>query len=180
MLELQDTLRSLGACSEARKWAADYKTAADAWQNCRRGDWMLWLLGKVSGGPGSDARRRLVLAACECARLSLHHAPDGEDRPRRAIEVVEAWARGEDGVTLRDVMVACEAAVAAGAYATNAVYAAHVAYAANTTAAAYAAYATAAANAAYAATEAIAQCADIVRRHYAYRDVVRVIEETMK
>jgi len=55
-----------------------------------RGDWALeWLVKQ-----GVD-HRAVVLAACECARLALVHVPDGEERPRKAIEAAEAWARGE-------------------------------------------------------------------------------------
>jgi len=32
--------------------------------------------------------------AAQCARTALHLVPAGEDRPRRALEVAEAWARG--------------------------------------------------------------------------------------
>lgn len=60
-----------------------------AWNACQRGDKMLRYVAKM------DADRRvLVLAACECAKLTLDRV-EGEDRPRLAIETVEAWARGE-------------------------------------------------------------------------------------
>jgi len=45
-----------------------------------------------------ESRRAWVLAVCECARLSLVHIPEGEDRPRIAIEAAEAWARGRGSV----------------------------------------------------------------------------------
>ena len=59
---------------------------------------MLEMLGKVSGLPGSDKRRPLVLAACDCARLALPCVPKGETRLLAALEAAERWARGE-GVT---------------------------------------------------------------------------------
>jgi hypothetical protein len=170
-------LSKLGACSEAVEWSKKYKTAASAWRHCPRGDWMLWIAGRACG----DDRRKLVLAACACARLALRHVPKGEERPRKAIETAEAWARGEDGVTLDDVReaYAADAAyanAAAAAYAADAAAyaayaaanaaanaanaAAYAAYAADTTnAAAYAAYATNAAAAANAANAANAAAA---------------------
>ena len=175
-----DRLNELGACSEAIEWCRGREAA---WDACERGDWMLWLCGRLAGPPGSDSRKPLVLAACECARLSLHLVPAGEDRPRRAIETAEAWCRGE--ATLDQVRRAATAAAtaagwaagwaaadAAAAAAADAAYAAAAAAAdwAPDAAAAAAADAAAAAVAAFVADAAFAstlkQCADIVRRHY--------------
>ena len=64
-------LAAIGACSEAVTWARKYRLPLAAWRACKRGDWMLWAVGKLAGPPGSDSRRPLVLAACECARLAL-------------------------------------------------------------------------------------------------------------
>jgi hypothetical protein len=171
-------LKKLGACEGAVEWAKTQPSPEAAWASCHRGDWMLWIVGQFVGGPGSDLRRPLVLAACECARLALPHVRPGEDRPRLAIETAERWARRE-GATLRDVLTVADAAEAAytGGYATEAAAAAAEAayacvYAAAYAAAAEAAYACvyAAAYAAAAAAEAAAtthrQCADIVRKHY--------------
>jgi hypothetical protein len=66
---------------------------------------MLKLLSKVSGQPGSEGRKKLVLAACGCARLTLPHVPKDETRPLTAIEIAEKWARGED-VDLKQVEAA--------------------------------------------------------------------------
>jgi hypothetical protein len=140
---------------------------------------MLWIAGKFAGPPGDERRKPLVAAACECVRLSLHLVTAGEDRPRVAIEIAEAWTRGE--ATLEQVRAAARAA----ADAADAAYAAYAAAAAAR--AAYASsYAAAAADAAYAAAAYIAaasssssyaaaadasndtlrRCADIVRLHY--------------
>ncbi len=166
-------LQALGACDEAVEWAGKQESAATAWRDCQRGDWMLWLLGKLSGKPDSVKRRKLVLCACECARLSLKYVKRGEERPRIAIETAEKWARG-DGPTLDDVRAAADAAYAdaAAAYAADAAAAYAAADAADAAYAdADAAYAAANA-AAYAAaadaarTKTLAVCADIVRKHY--------------
>jgi len=159
----------LNPCLEAIVWLKKQKSPQAAWRACERGDWMLWLLGKLSGEPGSDARRKLVLAACACARLSLEYVPKGEDRPRKTIETAEAWAKYRRGVTLDDVRKAVAAAYAAYA-------AAYAAYAADNAAKAAAYAADAADNAAYAAAKAaananvrvetLAKCAVIVRKFY--------------
>jgi hypothetical protein len=155
------------ACQPAREWILSLPastTARQAWQQCQRGDWMLWVIGALAGPSESESRKRLVLCACECARLALKHVPAGEERPRICIETAEAWARGEASVD--QVYDAARAAYAA--YAAYADYAASVAdyaaYAASATA--YADYAASVAD--YAAYAASAQCADIVRKHYPY------------
>src|SRR3954470_21170919 len=61
------------ACSDAVSFVRDGKfdSLQAAWDACQRGDWMLWWAGKKSGEPESDKRKKLVLAACECAREVL-------------------------------------------------------------------------------------------------------------
>jgi hypothetical protein len=166
---LPSVLAEMGACREAVAWVGT-RTLTEAWAQCERADWMLWLAAKVLD------RKLLVLAACACARTALVHVPPGEDRPLRAIETAERWARGEAteeevGVAVDDAYAAYAAAAAAyaaahaadaayaaayaTAYATDAVHAAaHAAYAAY--AAAHAAYAAAAAHAAHATYAAYA------------------------
>jgi hypothetical protein len=133
-------------CADALAWLRTQPDAETAWRTCERGNWMLFHVGKYAGESGSDARRTLVLAACACARLALPHVRAGESRPLRAIETAEAWARGDDGVTLANVRSAAAAA------------------------AAFAAAADASAAAAEAASAAIAKVqrdyADIARQHY--------------
>lgn len=142
------------ACRPALEWL-QARTLAEAWEQSERGDWLLWLAAKA----GVD-RRRLVLAACACARLALVHVPPGEERPRVAIETAEAWCRGE--ATIEEVRKASRNADAA--------YAAYVA----ADAAADAAYAYAAADAAAADADARASYQD--RRQRALKkaaDLVR-------
>ena len=152
-------LESLDACRDAVEWVGD-KTLDDAWNTCERGDWRLWIAGRLD-----IDRKLLVLAACECARTSLVYVPVGETRPLRAIETAEAWCRGE--TTIEDVRTAAHAA----AYAAYAAYAAaHAAYAAAHAAyAATTAYAAAyASDAAYAAAHAAAHAAYAAADAYAY------------
>ncbi len=156
-----EQLEKLDACKPAIYWVSQQDSTQQAWQDCPRGDWMLWLLGKLSGPVGSESRKKLVLTVCECARLSLHLIPEGEDRPRMAIETAEKYVRGDDGVTLESLKAASAAASAADAAAADA------AAAAAADAAAAAAVASASAAAADAASEkTLKKCADIVRKHY--------------
>jgi immunity protein 5 of polymorphic toxin system len=156
-------LVELNACSEAQKWAKG-KSLAVVWKTCKRGDWLLWLCGKMADKPNWPTHKEVVLAACDCAELARKHVPEGEDRPRKCIETTRAWAAGT--ATLDEVRTARRAVYAVYADADPA-DAAYVAYAA----AAYAAYADAAdaadAAATYAAaarTKTLATCAVLVRK----------------
>ena len=125
-------LVELKACSEAREWASG-KSLAAVWKTCKRGDWLLWLCGKMADKPNWPTRKEVVLAACDCAELSLKHVPEGEERPRKCLETVRAWAAGnatidEVRTAKRDAAnaaadAAAYAAYAAAAYAANAAYA---------------------------------------------------------
>ena len=148
---LRSRLEALDACSEAREWAGR-KGLRTVWRTCERGDWMLWLAGRV----GVD-RHVFVLAACECARLSLVHVPAGEDRPRVAIETAERWARGDTTVSIADVR--------------KAAHAAHAAYAAYADADADAAYADRSSAASGVRAATLRLCADIVRKHITFETI---------
>jgi len=160
----------MDACSSSIEWSKNYEDSQQAWEACERGDWMLWLISWKAGKFGSDSRKKLVLVACECARLAWKWMPD---EGRTAIILTEKWANGDSSISRNDLSNAAAAANAAAT--TNAAAAANAAayaaaYAAAATNAAH--YAAAAANAAaYAANAAtknntLKQCANIVRKHY--------------
>lgn len=163
--EFSNLLRSVRACDSAREWA-EGKDLATVWATCERGDWLLWLVGRMADNPGWATRKQVVLAACSCAETALKFVKPGEDRPRKAIEIARAWVNGQ--ASIEDVRKASDAPAAyayaayASAYAADAAYNADdVADAAN--ASASAAYA-AAAYAPAARTLVLAECADIVRK----------------
>jgi hypothetical protein len=171
-----DLIRDFHPCSAAAAYAAEHTDPAEAWESCERGDWLLWLAARA----GVD-RRDLVRASCAVARRALQHVPEGESRPRIAIETAEAWARRE--VTIAAVRgAAADAADAAAAYASAATYASAAAAAAAAAADAAAAYASAAADAAadaadaaYAAADA-ADAADAARAN-SLRDAAAIVRE---
>jgi hypothetical protein len=184
-MTFKNELVALRACPEAIEWVGD-KTLSEAWQTCKRADWMLWLATNQEVD-----KKLLVQAACECAELADKYLDDETRQPaRNAISTARAWCRNE--ATIKDVKQAYAAAAhadyaasahAAFAAANAANAAAHAAYAASdaasnaaanaasaaANAAAHADYAaSAAANAATAAEVArkqiLTQCADIVRK----------------
>jgi hypothetical protein len=146
-------LKSLGACNEAVKWCSDQPNAQAAWDACEHPDWMVWLLAKTAGEPGSAAHRRVVLLCCDLAATALQYVPQSEKRPAAAIRLARRWARGDATVTMEVLRLAADAAYTA-AYAADAAYTA-------ADADAYAAYtaAYAAAYAAYTAADAAADAA---------------------
>ena len=88
-----DKLAALKPCADALKWARNQPSAEDAWQSCKRGDWMIWLIGKLDNSkPYSEERKPIVRVACECARLTWQLMPQ---KSREALTVVEQWTRGE-------------------------------------------------------------------------------------
>ena len=159
-------LKQIHACNEAIDWVGE-GTIAEAWAECERADWMLWLIGKMMGKPGWPTHQELVRATCLCVRPALEFVPDGEERPRLAIEAAERWAKNP---TTENRLAAAAAAYAA-AYAAAAAAAADAADAAAAAsyAAAYAAYAAAAAAAAaaYAGVLQKTMC-DILRRELVF------------
>ena len=161
-------LHALGMYRDAVEWAKQQPSADAAWRNCSRGDWMLWLIGKLSGELGSESRRRLVLAAGDCARLALsvfeRQFPEDE-RPRAALDLVKRYGRGDKSVTLEDVRAASAAAADAADAAAGDDDAAAASAAAAAADAADAAYA---AEAAYSASAAAADAADAAAGDDAY------------
>jgi len=98
----------LCACDDGYDWAEQFGTDwRRAWQECKRGDWMLWLCARI----GVD-RRWLVMAAVWCAVPSLAHVPRGERRPHDALWAARRWALGERSARhAQDAAAAARAAV---------------------------------------------------------------------
>jgi hypothetical protein len=128
-------LIELGACKEAREWAKD-KTAQECWEQCHRGDWLLWWAKKEGVG-----LRELTLAKGRCAETVIHLMKD--QRSKKAVQAAIDYGNGL--ITDDQLRTAADAAYAAyAAYAADAAYAAADAYAADAAYAAADAYAAAA------------------------------------
>lgn len=95
-----------------------YKSKSDfmtAWNDCQRGDWMLWIAHKL----GVD-KRILTLAKGKCAETVKHLMKD--ERSRKVVEVAIAY--GEGNATDEELKTAYADAYAAAAAAADA-YAAY-------------------------------------------------------
>ena len=171
-----DALKELDACKEAVDWAATRKSRKDAWESCGRGDWMLWILGRLSGPPGSRSRKKLVGCLADVVALAVPYAGPNKGVCETTIGVCRKYAAGEASLDELRSATAADAADAARAYAAAAAaaYAARVATAATTTAA-DAAYATAVA--ARVATVATAADAGNHKRYEVSREVSRIVRK---
>jgi hypothetical protein len=159
-MNLSEKLKRLHACREAVLWTEKYATLAEAWKLCERGDWMLWLCGKMADKKGWPKRQDVVLAACDCAELSIHFFETkypNDPRVRNCLEITRKWAKSE--ATIEQVRIAAYASSAAAYASSAAAYDAYAAYAAYYAYDAYAAYASSSAAAASAASASAAYSA---------------------
>jgi hypothetical protein len=72
----------------------DDATMEQVWRETPRGDTMLRFLETLVAGRALD-RGVLVIAVCAAAATVLRYVPQGEERPRRAVDTARAAARGE-------------------------------------------------------------------------------------
>jgi hypothetical protein len=95
-MTFQQQLSNWGACANARKWVGD-KTLEEAWEECSRADWMVWLLFRVHGGePWSEQRKKLIHVLCEIIREVLpifeRWHPD-DTLPHETLAALDGWRR---------------------------------------------------------------------------------------
>ena len=198
MTTLADEISHLSPCLPAVEWLSGYQSNQEklAWQECKRGDWMVWMIGKkVTSPPWSEERKPFFECTLACSSFAREYWPESV---KAAILILQDWVHGE--ATTEEAQKARKIIASASAYANyasvyaytaNAVYTAtHAAagagsadaytgaagaFAAVAYAAAGTAYAAATANgtkandtAVYAATAArnLDDCAGIVRSYY--------------
>ncbi len=107
-------------CRDAMEFARGYTSAAKAWRECQRPDWMLWILAKsIGGAPWSDERKPLVACCLDCACTVKHLWPkDRAEKTGTAVEVMRQWTKGKASMeqaqqARRDLRAAASAAYAA-------------------------------------------------------------------
>lgn len=122
-------------CFEAAEYYATKDSFEQAWNDCHRGDWMLWIAARL----GVDLQV-LTLAKGKCAETVIHLMRD--ERSKKAVEAAIKFGNGE--ISREDLNAAYADAYAAAVDA-DTYAAAAAAYAADAAAAAAAAYADAAA-----------------------------------
>jgi len=97
MKKFVSLLKEKNACGDGFEFASSHKTAQDAWNVCKRPEWMIWALGAF--GVSDNKKNRLF--ACWCVR----NTPIGDgrttwdllidERSKNAVIVAERFANGE-------------------------------------------------------------------------------------
>jgi len=183
-MKLQDFLRAQGACKGARAWSKG-KSFEEAYAQCPRGDWLLWLYGKLYPDFNTYPKqvRKRVLVAGLVANLVRDKMTD--ERSVAAVDAAIAFGNGEIGIDSLNKAANAAYAVTNFVYAVNstkadnaainaAFSAAYPAYASN--AVTYAAFAS---NAAYVLDAAIyAKSADIFRAYVSFDEMFIALATT--
>jgi hypothetical protein len=109
----KEWLREKDACEDGYKWAVPVlkkgMPLSRFVKKFSRADWLVWTLDKA----GLLTHQQNVLLACMYARSVLHLFPDGEERPRLAIEAAEAWAKNPSDTAWAAASAASAASAAA-------------------------------------------------------------------
>ena len=158
-------IEKLHSCREGIKWTRSQKNYKTAWQNCERGDWMLWLANRLNVDD-----RKFTMAKAMCAKQVEHLMKD--QRSKDALQACFDYGNGKISRDELNVYAAAadDAADAYTAYdaadADAYAYAAYDAYTAAYVYAADAAAMTATADAFYAAyADSLRKSADICREY---------------
>ena len=126
-MKAKELLKKLNACTEAIEWVED-RTVEQAWQDCERGDWMLWFYAKQY----PEKIIELTLAKGHCANTVRHLMKD--QRSIKAVDAAIAYGYG----LISDTDLKIASYVANAAYIDSSVadnsasYAAYSAYSATT------------------------------------------------
>jgi len=116
-----ETIERMGACRDAIEWLVDmdYPTLQDAWDNCLRADWMLWLIS-VTDLP-KISKINIAKCALEIAELLEDISPEARrcnETTRRYLakevpkkELEEAKTRALSDLTTTLGALSLEAAV---------------------------------------------------------------------
>lgn len=112
-------LEKLRACNEAIVWVKTQTSAKNAWMNCNRGDWMLWLAKILDVDD-----KKLTLAKALCAKQVEHLMKD--QRSKDALQSCFDYASGKISRSQLTAVANAADAAAAAAYAV-AVYTANAA-----------------------------------------------------
>ena len=85
---MKNKLIELRACADSIEWVGD-KTWEQAYNDCERGDWLLWLFKKTN----PDNLKELTLAKGHCANTVRHLMKD--NRSILAVDAAIAFGNGE-------------------------------------------------------------------------------------
>jgi len=104
-----EKLEKLSPCKEAIDYVRNQKSVILAWQNCERGDWMLWLAKKLNVDD-----KALTMAKAMCAKQVEYLMKD-----QRSKDALQACFDYVNGKISREQLKAAAAAAAYAAYAAD-------------------------------------------------------------
>ena len=111
---MKTEIEKFSPCEDALVFRKKYKTFMGAWNNCPRGDWMLWIAQRLD----VDIRT-LTLAKGYCAKTVIHLMKD--QRSKDAVKAAIDFGRGKiDKEQLKKTADAADAAASYAAYAADA------------------------------------------------------------
>lgn len=87
-MKTTNEIEKYNPCKEAIFFRNKYKTFKEAWDNCNRGDWMLWIAYQVVVD-----KRILTYAKALCAETVIHLMKD--KRSINAIKVAKLYGKGK-------------------------------------------------------------------------------------
>ncbi len=97
-------IKKLGACEDALHYYKNKESFEEAWNDCPRGDWMLWISKKLIVD-----EKILFKAKALCAKTVIHLMRD--DRSKKAIKASLDYSEGK--ITMDELAAAAAPALAA-------------------------------------------------------------------
>jgi hypothetical protein len=101
--QFRDILIEMEACDEAITWIGN-KTLKEAWEQCERADWMMWLLIKMLDREELPKYKEMVLFLCNALKKDmarLHFIMDPS--LAKNLEMAEKWCRNEIVFSKKDI-----------------------------------------------------------------------------
>lgn len=90
--QFQKRLKQLGSCSESRIWAKEL-TAKEAWEQCERGDWLLWWATKEN-----VSLNLIMIAKGKVAETVMHLMND--ERSKKAVQCAIDFGEGKISIDM--------------------------------------------------------------------------------
>ena len=88
--------RHRSACIDAKQYALKFKTAHEAWQKCKRANWMLWAVyqdTKLVNQIGKATFVGLAITFAERALPEFEKKYPNDARPREKIRAAKTWLK---------------------------------------------------------------------------------------
>lgn len=119
-------LANKSPCREGLDFAIQFDTMADVWDACEQPGWMFWIIRRTT----PLTKKQSVQMSVAFSEPRLDCVPEGEDRPRNAIEAANKWLKDPTEENRIAASVAVKAAYCAARAAADFSYAEAAAYAA--------------------------------------------------